>query len=246
MSFTKVNFPSNGLNVVGDFYAPAPGSPDRHGAAVVIGHPYTGVKEQVASLYAKYLCKEGFYALAFDAAFQGESGGEPRGLENPFQRVEDFKSARIGAIGLCGGGGYVCNAAQADVRIKAVVPVVPFCVGYAVRHNGPNRDDKFNPEAIAGALAFSATTRTSMATGKHVDAISLLPNSPAECPPELNSFMREGTSYYKTSRGFHERSTGRVHPKSFDLMGKSHFDLYDDASETGPKIVEFLAKHLLA
>ncbi|KAK9243168.1 hypothetical protein V1506DRAFT_405549 [Lipomyces tetrasporus] len=133
-----------------------------------------------------------------------------------------------------------------------------------------------------------------MAAGKTVAAVSLLPNSPSEIPPELNSFMREGTHYYKTKRGFHERSTGKVHPKSWDLMvnydsfafnnlisprpileiggekaetlhfateayrlasepkelfvvkGKSHFDVYDDASETGPKTVEFFSKHLCA
>jgi dienelactone hydrolase len=306
MSFTRVTFPSDDIEVVGHLYAPAQGAPNRNGAAVVIGHPYTGVKGQVATFYAKYLANEGFYALAFDAAFQGKSAGEPRGLENPFQRAEDFKNAvsylttlsgkvdpeRIGAIGLCGSGGYVCYAAQSDVRIKAVVPFVPFCVGYAVRHNGPNETDPFNREAIAGALKFSADTRTTMATGKSVDAIPLLPDSPDKCPPELNSFMREGTTYYKTKRGFHERSTGKVHPKSFDMMvnydsfafnnlisprpllviggekaetlhfaktayeraeepkelviikEKTHFDLYDDASEAGPKVVAFLAKNL--
>lgn len=293
---------------MGDLFAPAANSPNRRGAAIVIGHPYTGVKEQVPTFYAKILAKEGFHVLVFDAAYQGESGGSPHGLENPAQRVEDFKSAvsylttligkvdpeRIGAIGLCGGGGYLCAAAQGDVRIKAVVPFVPFCVGYAIRHNGPNEDDKYNQEAIAGALKFSASTRTALAQGNAVEAISLLPNSPEECPPELNSFMREGTTYYKTKRGFHERSTGKVHPKSFDYMvnyesfgfnnlisprpilviggeraetlhfakeayeraqepkelfivkGKTHFDLYDDASETGPKIVSFLEKALCA
>ncbi|CEL11007.1 hypothetical protein ASPCAL14114 [Aspergillus calidoustus] len=91
MSFTRVTFPSDDIEVVGHLYAPAQGAPNRNGAAVVIGHPYTGVKEQVATFYAKYLANEGFYALAFDAAFQGKSAGEPRGLENPFQRAEDSR-----------------------------------------------------------------------------------------------------------------------------------------------------------
>ncbi|EXK27041.1 hypothetical protein FOMG_16479 [Fusarium oxysporum f. sp. melonis 26406] len=229
-SSTKVSFLSNGIKVVGDLYSPAPATPDRRGAALVIGHPFTGVKEQTATLYAKYFAQNGFYALAFDAAYQGESEGEPRSLENPAQRVEDFKSAitylttltgkvdpeRIGAVGVCAGGGYACAAAASDVRIKAVVPIVPFCTGRAGRHNGGNESDKFNPEAIVGSLKLSADTRNAIAQGKLVEPITMTPDSLDQLPPDA-SFMRKGFHYYK-GEGFHPRSTGKVHPLSFDHM----------------------------
>lgn len=89
---TKVTFPAFACTIAGELYEPAHGSADRKGAAVVISHPMTGVKEQTSTDYARALSKAGFWALTFDAGYQGESTGQPRGLEDPVQRVEDNKS----------------------------------------------------------------------------------------------------------------------------------------------------------
>ncbi|MFI9412432.1 alpha/beta hydrolase [Nocardia gamkensis] len=89
---TSVNFPSNGLRLAGILFTPDNRTGERL-PAVVVSHPGGGVKEQTASIYAQRLADKGYAALVFDAAYQGESEGEPRFLEDPFQRSEDVKSA---------------------------------------------------------------------------------------------------------------------------------------------------------
>lgn len=113
---SKVSFLSHGIKIAGIMYIPD----DYYGrmlTGIVVCHPAGGVKEQTAGRYAEELSKRGFAALTFDAARQGESEGEPRGLEDPFQRAEDIRSAvsylssvcyvdenNIGILGVCAAG----------------------------------------------------------------------------------------------------------------------------------------------
>ena len=69
-------------------------------------------------------------------------------LDNPAFRTEDIHGmvdviasypgvddSRIGALGICGGGGYTLKATQTDKRVKAVATLSMFNFGI-VRRNG--------------------------------------------------------------------------------------------------------------
>ena len=81
------------IKIAGELYKPNNFDKTKKYPAIIIVHPAGGVKEQVAGLYAKKLAENGFITLAYDAAYQGESEGNPHFLENPTSRVEDVRSS---------------------------------------------------------------------------------------------------------------------------------------------------------
>ena len=225
----SVKFPSKGISIAGDLYSPAANSATtRKKAAIVVSHPFGGVKEQTAGLYAKLLAQNGFIALAFDAAYQGASGGEPRYLEDPYQRAEDIKSAvsylttldevdpeRIGALGICASGGYVPFAAQTDRRIKAVATVSGADTGRLFREGlggGQSRED------LLTALDQAGKERTAEAKGQNPHLEHVVPNTPAEIPNGTPTLYREGTDYYRTPRAQHPNSVNWYIGRSIDLL----------------------------
>ncbi|GFZ46654.1 hypothetical protein JCM24511_03874 [Saitozyma sp. JCM 24511] len=223
---TKVHFPSFSQTICGELYAPADGSPDRRHAAIVVSHPMTAVKEQSPAVFAKLLSAAGFYALTFDAAYQGESTGEPRGLEDPHHRAEDVKAAvtylsalpgkvdpsRIGVLGICASGGYTSFAAQSDSRIKALATVSGACVGRMTRNGGFGPDE--NRAAIQAAVDGAGQYRTALARGQAPAIQPMFPQDPAGLK---DSFFISAATYYGGPNK-HERSNQLVPPYSYDLM----------------------------
>lgn len=138
----------NGNQIAANIYTPAGFDVERKYPAVVVAHPNGGVKEQVAGLYAQRLAELGYVAIAADASYQGASEGLPRNLDIPRNRINDVRGMvdfisgfrgvdpeRIGAFGICGGGGYTFAAIQSDKRIKAAATLSLFNSG-RVRRNG--------------------------------------------------------------------------------------------------------------
>lgn len=177
---------------------------------VISVHPFGSCKEQTSSAtYGKALAEAGYVVIAFDASFQGESGGEPRFVEDPTQRVEDVSrvidyavtlpyvdAEKIAGIGVCGGGGYVFNAALTEKRIKAVVGITPVNIGRLFREGF----SMYNP---IGALEGMAAQRTAEARGGERLVNELLPTSLAEARDNgmTERDVYEATEYYKTPRG---------------------------------------------
>ncbi|HEY3710024.1 MAG TPA: alpha/beta hydrolase [Amycolatopsis sp.] len=205
----SVTFPSAGLKIAGHLYLPdGEAGP---GPALVVGHPGSGVKEQAAGLYAERLAEQGFVTLAFDAAYQGESEGEPRGLEDPAQRIEDLKAAvsylitrdevdaeRIGLLGICASGGYGLAAAATDHRVKALGTVSAVDMARQFRLGADGTQD---PAVFRGMLDAAAAARTA----EGVRTFKLFPDTEEEARA-AGPHVYEGWEYYCTPRAGHPRS----------------------------------------
>ncbi len=143
-----VTYMLNGIDIAANIYTPANFDPSKKYPALVVAHPNGGVKEQVAGLYAQRMAEAGYVTIAADAAFQGASGGTPRNVDKPVNRIEDIRgmadyitqylgvdASQLGLLGICGGGGYALKAAQTDKRFNVVATLSMFNSG-VVRRNG--------------------------------------------------------------------------------------------------------------
>lgn len=211
----KVSFPNRFYNnIAGNLYFPPNYDADKKYPAIVVGHPFGGVKEQTSGLHAQKMAELGYVTLAFDATHYGESGGYPRYIESPEARVEDFSAAvdflsnhknvntgAIGVIGICGGGGYSVSAAQIDHRIKAVATISMYDMGRARRQG---LGDVITYEQRMKTLDDIGEQRTKEFAGAARKDIAAIPSQLSANDTENT---REFFDYYRTSRGGHPNST---------------------------------------
>ncbi|MBD5170594.1 MAG: alpha/beta hydrolase [Bacteroidales bacterium] len=210
---TKVTFPNRyGITLVADVYLPE-GAKGPLPAIAVCG-PFGAVKEQSSGLYAQEMAERGFYTIAFDPSFTGESGGHPRYMTSPDINTEDFSAAidflvtnpmvnaeAVGIIGICGWGGIAINAAASDPRIKATVASTMYDMS-RVDSNG-YFDSADSAEARNEMRKNLAAQRTEdFRTG----APKLAGGVPDVLPDDAPQFFKDYHAYYKTKRGYHPRS----------------------------------------
>jgi fermentation-respiration switch protein FrsA (DUF1100 family) len=215
----QVSFLSNNIKIAANLYYPDNITLGNKSAqAIVVSHPAAGVKEQTAALYAKRLAEKGFITLAFDAAYQGESEGTPRGFEDPSQRVEDIRAAvaflatladvdaaKIGVLGICASGGYTLVAAATDHNIKALATVSGVDLGDWYRKGS---DGKRDPNAFQGMLDTAAADRISTINGNAPGTFGI--RFSEEQAKALGGINYEGWQYYSTDRAQHPRQTNEM------------------------------------
>ena len=232
VTFPNTNNPTIAMSAIMNF--PEGFDENKTYPAIIVSHPGGGVKEQTAGTYAQKLAEQGFVTIAYDASYQGESGGQPRQLENPHIRTEDVSAVldylttldyidndRIGAMGICAGAGYTANAAINDRRIKAVGTISMVNIGQMFRNGwlGDGKDADAIPFIRAGDDA-----RTSDATGATIVTISLAPLNEADAP---NEELRQAWEYYHTPRAQHPNSPGYATARSLSQI--IPYDAYNKA-----------------
>lgn len=201
-----------GIELAGHLYLPEKRSEKM--AAIAVCGPFGAVKEQASGLYAQEMAARGFVTLAFDPSFTGENGGSPRYVASPDINTEDFSAAvdflsvqafvdpeRIGIIGICGWGGMALNAAAIDTRIKATVASTMYDM---TRVNAKGYFDGEDSEEAryAKRVALNVQRIEDYKNGTYALAGGVVDPQPDDAP----FFVKDYYDYYKTKRGYHERS----------------------------------------
>lgn len=248
----KVKFNTQyNLKVAGNLFLPDAMKKTEKRPAVIVGHPMGAVKEQSANLYAAKMAERGFVTLAVDLPFWGESDGKPRNSVSPELYAEAFSAAtdylgtrpfvdknRIGAIGICGSGGFVISAAKTDPRIKAIVTVSMYDMGEASRR-GLNKS--LSPEQRKQILAEAAEQRDTEFTGgkrKYTGGtVHEITENSGPVETEFYGFYRTPRGEY-TPKGQSAQTT--THPTLASSVKFMNFYPFNDIDTISPRALLFI------
>jgi hypothetical protein len=229
-----------GIEISGDLYTAKDIDKSVKYPAIVVGPPYGGVKEQSPGVYANQLAQRGFVVLAFDPAFMGESGGKPRNISSPDIFTENFSAGvdylgtldyvdreKIGAIGICGSGGFALSAAQVDKRIKAVATASMYDMSRAIKAD-------MTKEQRSDALDQLAKQRWKDVDNGYPEYIPAFPIKTAESIPDgLDPVSEEFFTYYGLARGHHPNALGNFTTTS--QLPFLNYKLLDYVDEISPR-----------
>lgn len=234
-----------GLDIVGELYFAKDLDLEKKHAALIVGAPYGGVKEQGPCVYGNELAQKGFVVLTFDQAFMGESGGFPRNVSSPDIFVENFSAAvdylglqsfvdreKIGVIGICGSGGFALSAAQCDTRIKAVATMSMYDMTAAARLG-------MDKETVQKTKERLSARRWTDAENGYPEYVPFFPEKPIDSVPEdLEEPTAEWFRFYALERGHHPNARGGFTTTSDLAM--MNFRLLDFIDEISPRPILFV------
>ena len=214
----RVQFTSHGQTLVGQLYLPAGVSAATPGQAAVVTGAWMTVKEQMAGRYAAELAERGIVALAFDFRGWGESGGQPRAMEDPRTKTEDIRAAaaflatrpevdrlRIGGLGICASAAYMAAAAASTPTIRSVALVAPWL------HDRAIVDAVYGGEA--GVKALIDVGRAAEARYRATGQATLVP---AASSTERNAVMFDVPYYTERDRGLIPQWDNRFNVASWE------------------------------
>lgn len=235
-----------GIKIAADLYLPKDFDESKKHAAVIIGAPYGGVKEQGPGIYAQNMAERGFVALTFDPSYNGYSSGEPRHLSSPDLFVEDFSAAvdyvgtrpfvdrnKIGVIGMCGSGGFAISAAQVDRRIKAIATVSMYDISRVARNGFM---DSFTEEDRNRILDAVAEQRYADFEGNPPALTDR--GAPIGFDDNTDPIGREFGEFYSTPRGYHPNSITQFTVTS--SMSWMNFPLLTHIKSVSPRPILFI------
>jgi fermentation-respiration switch protein FrsA (DUF1100 family) len=137
ISIKHITFKSQGVNLAGNLFLPEGLNETKQYPSIIFSGSGLQVKEQLGTTYGEKMAEKGYLFLAYDPKGFGDSEGEPRNYENPFEKMESIRDAisylrtlsfvdrsKLYGLGACASGGsYISLVAVTDKRLSAIATI---------------------------------------------------------------------------------------------------------------------------